>query len=105
MTSVEAQCVELAKDADKWLAGADRMNGAAHTAGGLGMSAEQFGAIADEHGVVSAYVTLQQQLTNLLTGATTAFGTVGDTVTLVAQTYLEEDQAGAHAMRRIEDRL
>lgn len=104
MTSFEAQCVELAKDADKWMAGGDLMNGAAHTAEGLGMSAEQFGAIADEHGVVSAYVTLQQQLANLLTGATTAFGTIGNTVALVAQTYLEEDLAGEHAMRWIGDR-
>lgn len=105
MATVEAQCVELAKDADKWLAGRDLMNGAAHAADGLAMGAEQFGAIADEHGVVSAYMTLQQQLTNLVTGGASAFGTIGDTLVLVAQTYLAEEQAGEHAMRSIQDRL
>jgi hypothetical protein len=105
MTSVEAKCDKLLEDAAKWHAGADLMNGASQAAGGLAMNAGQFGAVADNRGVVSAYEKLQQQLTKLLASAVTEFNKIGDTVTLVAQTYLAEDQAGEHAMRRLEDRL
>ncbi|MET0234202.1 MAG: hypothetical protein ABW224_06170 [Kibdelosporangium sp.] len=105
MTSVEVVCTKLVEDADKWRAGADAMDGGAQVAGGLAMSAKQFGAKADNRGVVTAYATLQQKLTKLVSGAATEFDKIGDTLTLAAQTYLMEDQAGEHAMRRLEDRL
>jgi hypothetical protein len=105
MVTVEVACIKLAEDADKWRAAADGMTDAAQTAAGLAMSAKQFGAIADDRGVVSAYAPLQQKLATLVSGAAAEFGKIADTLTLVAQTYLMEDQAGEHAMRRIEDRL
>lgn len=105
MASVEVVCSKLVEDADKWRAGSDAMNGGAQTAGGLAMSEKQFGAVADNRGVVTAYAALQQKLTRLVSGAVTEFNKIGDTLTLAAQTYLTEDQAGAHAMRRLEDRL
>ncbi|ONI92212.1 hypothetical protein ALI22I_05340 [Saccharothrix sp. ALI-22-I] len=105
MKSVEAVCATLVEDAKKWRAGADAMEGGARAAGGLAMDERQFGATADNRGVVTAYATLQQKLIKLVSGAVTEFNKIGDTLSLTAQTYLMEDQAGEHAMRRLEDRL
>jgi hypothetical protein len=103
--TVEVLCSKLVEDADKWRAAAGGMDGASQTAAGLAMSAKQFGAIADDRGVVSAYAALQQKLQTLASGAATEFNKIADTLTQVAQTYLMEDQAGEHAMRKLEDRL
>ena len=105
MDTVEVVCAKLVEDANKWRAAADGMSKAADAAGGLAMGAEQFGKIADERGVVSAYGHVQQTFTTLTSGAATEFAKVADTLTLIAETYLREDQAGEHAMRRLEDRL
>ena len=105
MVSVEVACTKLAEDSDKWRAAADGMTGAADAAGGLAMSDEQFGGFADDRGVVSAYAPLQQKLTILVSGAAAEFTSISDTLRQVAQTYLMEDEAGEHAMRKIQDRL
>jgi hypothetical protein len=103
--TVEVLCSKLVEDADKWRAAGGKMTEAAEKAGGLAMGAAQFGAIAESRGVVSAYSPLQQKLQSRLSGAGTVFGKIADTLTQVAQTYLMEDQAGEHAMRKLEDRL
>ena len=105
MTTVEVQCGKLVEDADRWKAAADAMAAAAHAAAGLDLGKEQFGRIADDRGVTEAYQALQQTFTNLVRGAAAEFDAVSVTLTDVARTYLLEDQAGAHAMSRIEDRL
>jgi hypothetical protein len=105
MDTVEVLCSKLVEDADKWRAAAEGMSGAAQTAGGLAMGPGQFGAIADDRGVISAYAPLQQKLQSLASGAATEFTKIADTLTQVAQTYLMEDQAGEHAMRTLQDRI
>jgi hypothetical protein len=105
METVEVRCQKLVEDADRWRGAGGRMDEAAGKAAGLAMGAAQFGAIADDRGVVSAYAPLQQKLHTLLSGAATEFVKIADTLVQVAQTYLMEDQAGEHAMRRLEDRL
>jgi hypothetical protein len=105
MTTVEVVCGKLAEDADRWKAAGDAMAAAARAAAGLDLGIEQFGRIADDRGVTEAYEVLQQMFTNLVRGAAAEFDGISATLTDVARTYLLEDQAGAHAMSRIEDRL
>jgi hypothetical protein len=102
MSTVEAVCGKLVEDADRWREAADAMGTASQTAARLDLDANQFGRIAEDRGVVTAYAALKQKLTNLVTGAATEFDKISVTLTQVARTYLLEDQAGAHAMRRIE---
>ncbi len=104
MTTVEVACDALHDDAARWADAAYAMASAADTAQGLDLGAAQLGAIAEDRGVVAAYAALQQKLTNLVTGAAAVFDSISTTLTVVAETYLREDQEGAHDFRRLEDR-
>jgi hypothetical protein len=103
MTSVEVLCGKLDEDADKWRQGADMTAAAAQVIAGLNLGKEQFGLIAEDRGLVATYTALWQKFTNLFNGATTEFDKIAATLSEVAQTYLMEDQAGAHDFRRIQD--
>jgi hypothetical protein len=105
MSSVEADCNALVGDADKWKAASDAMAGAAQVAGSLAMNEGQFGQWAERRGVISAYLAVQQKFTGLAQGAAAEFDSLSTTLREVARTYLAEDQAGAHAMRRLEEHL
>ncbi|HEU5475648.1 MAG TPA: hypothetical protein VFV67_33820 [Actinophytocola sp.] len=102
---VQVACDALVGDADKWKAASDAMAGAARAAGNLAMNEGQFGQWAERRGVIRAYLALQQKFTALAQGASAEFDAISTTLREVARTYLAEDEAGAHDMRRIEEHL
>jgi hypothetical protein len=104
MTTVEAACKALVEDADRWREAADVTAGASQLAGSLTPGKDQFGRIAEDRGVVTAYSELRQKLNNMLAGAPAEFGKIATALTESAQTYLLEDEKGEHAIRKIEDR-
>ena len=63
---------------------------------GLVLGTEQFGFAAQARGVADAYKSLQDRITNLLTGADAEFDKIASALKIAADAYESEDAAGAH---------
>ena len=93
---VVVDCEALRSDARKWLAAADDLRGAAGVSAGLVMGVDMFGV--SDAGCQSAYTALQGKLASLLGQADTELRKVAVVLRAAADTYEQEDAAGAHGM-------
>lgn len=95
---VVVDCDVLRSDAKKWLTAADDMQGAAGAGAGLVMGVDKFGASQASADCQSSYTALQRKLAGLLGQAGTELRKVATVLRSAADTYEQEDTAGAHSL-------
>lgn len=96
MPDIEVACNALHADAKEWSEASDALAGAAEATHGLDLGRDQFGGIAEEHGIIDIYRSVTEMVGGLLEQGAGEYDTLSVTLTRVADTYKREDEQGAH---------
>jgi len=92
----------LEDDATKWEAASDDIQLAHGSAQNLDLGEPQFGWVAAEAGLVTAYEELQNKLVGLLNGAFEEFDKIGVELRATAADYGRTDTEGADRLNSID---
>lgn len=90
----------MRSDAGVWTHASDEMQAAATAAQNVVLTDAQFGYIAGEQGVITAYQHVQQRIAHLLTGAQAEFDKIGSSLRTAADWYEQNEQHTSNVMNQ-----